>query len=702
MHALRFPQIVCTISLALMSTCSFAGELVLHTIDSERLAGNLVGEPTAKEIQVFLPDGYDQSNEDYPVMYWFPGARQAPRTGIDIELIDAEFNSGRSVPSIVVFMPGRSSFASSVYMSSEVFGDWEGFLTEEVVPFVDQTYRTTGRRGIAGFSLGGLTATMMPILSPGTFSAVGANDPSIPLISALPRSIDEFPPGYVPGSNGPPLTLEEWFALFPDTIEGLQSTPVVHSGYAQVAARIAPDPDHPLRGLLPFSEEEQWIPEARQQWRDYDLMDPRTVELHRDALEELDSVSLIYPTRETFVNTPWSRELVRVFQQADLPAQGFVSEGGHSDQSQERFNLLLANVSHSLNEHTPLTIGEAPYQQDFDGLGPDLEGPERLPAGWSISDRQAVVQRDRTNSATDEATVPFGPLGVNAGRTGDADRAVGLAINETTAGSTIQLLAEVESDELVNAYRVKFDTVAWASTEDFVESSFVLTAAVDNGAGFSSAVELGAFDFEDGTTEAPTTRARGARQFVTEQTHSTRLLGVPDGDTRTLRLRWATEFEDANSLTLGIDDVTLTPLFLGDFDNDLELTARDFSVLNAAIHEGIAGEQFDLTGDGAVDHSDLTGWITGLYGSLSGDTNLDGRVDVADFLAFSRGFQQPVTDWMNGDFDGDRKTTVRDFLMLSKNFGQAGSVAVPEPSSSVLILGPAACACLSFRRRSRR
>ena len=394
--------------------------------------------------------------------------------------------------------------------------------------------------------------------------------------------------------------------------------------------------------------------------------------------------------------------MVRVFDEAGLPAQGFESPGHHGNLHQDRFNMLLANISHTLHENTPLTIGDGSYTEDFDSLGPDLEGSELLPAGWSISDRNAIVQRDRTNTEFGDEAAAFGPRAVNAGRVGESDRAVAVAVDEATDGSTIQLLAEVESGQPVNAYRVKFDALAWAASDDEVESSFVFSAAVDTGGGFESAVDLVEFDFSGSETESPDTRARGVRQFVTEKSHQTTVLGVPDGDTRTLRLRWSADFEDANALTLGIDDVVLTPLFLGDFNNDLELTLSDFNILNSAIRGGLNSEQFDLTGDGNIDNDDLTSWVTGLFGSLAGDTNLDGRVDVADFLAFSRGFQEPVTDWMSGDFDGDQQTTVRDFLTLSRNFGQTSSssiAVVPEPSTGcTLLTGMAVCLLVRKRR----
>ena len=60
-----------------------------------------------------------QSDERYPVVYWFPGAGQAHTAGIDVSALEREFSSGRSSPAIVVFMKGKTSFGATAYMSSE-------------------------------------------------------------------------------------------------------------------------------------------------------------------------------------------------------------------------------------------------------------------------------------------------------------------------------------------------------------------------------------------------------------------------------------------------------------------------------------------------------------------------------------------------------------------------------------------------------
>lgn len=52
-------------------------------------------------------------------------------------------------------------------------------LKSEIIPFVDQHYKTTNDRGIAGHSLGGLFATWCFINSPGFFTRYAINSPSL-------------------------------------------------------------------------------------------------------------------------------------------------------------------------------------------------------------------------------------------------------------------------------------------------------------------------------------------------------------------------------------------------------------------------------------------------------------------------------------------------------------------------------------------
>jgi predicted alpha/beta superfamily hydrolase len=52
-------------------------------------------------------------------------------------------------------------------------------LREEILPFVEETYRTSEDRGIAGHSFGGLFAAWMLLEAPDLFRRYGLNSPSL-------------------------------------------------------------------------------------------------------------------------------------------------------------------------------------------------------------------------------------------------------------------------------------------------------------------------------------------------------------------------------------------------------------------------------------------------------------------------------------------------------------------------------------------
>lgn len=87
--------------------------------------------------------------------------------------------------------------------------------------------------------------------------------------------------------------------------------------------------------------------------------------------------------------------------------------------------------------------------------------------------------------------------------------------------------------------------------------------------------------------------------------------------------------------------------------------------------------------------------------TLSGDANLDRKVNALDFNALASNFGTGIGHvWTQGDFNYDGTTNTQDFTALATNFGQVmpspalGSL-VPEPAAITFVLG----ALMSARRR---
>ena len=139
---------------------------------------------------------------------------------------------------------------------------------------------------------------------------------------------------------------------------------------------------------------------------------------------------------------------------------------------------------------------------------------------------------------------------------------------------------------------------------------------------------------------------------------------------------------------------------LGDFDQDGILTTNDINLLTA----GIVAEPpddlgFDISGDGSVDHSDLTKWLSVAATHegfdepyLAGDSNLDGAVDAADLNNLALHWGADVSRWSAGDFNADGSISALDLNELALNWRQSITIAstvsapVPEPSALILVL----------------
>jgi enterochelin esterase-like enzyme len=131
-------------------------------IAAPSLTNNLVGESAEREIQIYLPPSYTTSNKRFPVVYYLPGYGDSGMIGFYLpDEMDKLIQSGKVKDMIVVVAPGTNKLGGSFYVNSPVTGNWEDFITQDVVNYVDSHYRTLAQpasRGITGHSMGGFGA----------------------------------------------------------------------------------------------------------------------------------------------------------------------------------------------------------------------------------------------------------------------------------------------------------------------------------------------------------------------------------------------------------------------------------------------------------------------------------------------------------------------------------------------------------------
>jgi S-formylglutathione hydrolase len=152
-------------------------------IPAPSLENNLVGELTEREILVYLPPSYGVPDRRFPVVYYLPGYGDGIMIGFRLpNSMDTLINDGKVNDMIVVVANGINNVGGSFYVNSPVTGNWEDFIAEDVVSYVDSHFRTLAQaesRGITGHSMGGFGALNIAMHRPDVFSAVYSMSPGL-------------------------------------------------------------------------------------------------------------------------------------------------------------------------------------------------------------------------------------------------------------------------------------------------------------------------------------------------------------------------------------------------------------------------------------------------------------------------------------------------------------------------------------------
>jgi S-formylglutathione hydrolase FrmB len=163
------------------------GRFEEHVFESEALEGNPLGDPHRRPLWVYLPPGYDEApDERFPSVYLIQGLtgqldmwrNRTPFRKNMPELVDDLFADPTTPPAVVVWVDCWTSIGGSQFLDSPGTGNYLTYLCDEVVPWVDATYRTLAERdhrGIQGKSSGGYGAMVVPMLRPDVWGGLATH-----------------------------------------------------------------------------------------------------------------------------------------------------------------------------------------------------------------------------------------------------------------------------------------------------------------------------------------------------------------------------------------------------------------------------------------------------------------------------------------------------------------------------------------------
>jgi S-formylglutathione hydrolase FrmB len=280
------------------------GRFEEFVFESEVLADNPLGDPADRPLWVYLPPGYDDESERrYPSVYVIQGLmgqldawrNRSPFRRNFPELADELFASGEAPPCIVVWVDCWTSLGGSQFLDSPATGRYHTYLCDEVVPFVDERYRTlpaAAHRGITGKSSGGYGAMITPMLRPDLFGGLATHAGD-----AL------FEVCYLPGFRSSVRALrDEYDGSYERFWQDFRSRPALakdsDAGLLNdwcMAACYSADEDGTVR--LPYDTDTgALVPEVWERWLEWDPV--RLVSGHAETMRGMEAIYIDAGTRD--------------------------------------------------------------------------------------------------------------------------------------------------------------------------------------------------------------------------------------------------------------------------------------------------------------------------------------------------------------------------------------------------------------------
>jgi S-formylglutathione hydrolase FrmB len=169
-----------TVAISAADKSPAGGKIEKIMVHGKSLEGNLEGDSPDRDVAVYLPPSYaKEHSKRYPVVYLLHGyGRTAddwyPFVGFPGAL-DRTITAGTSKEMIFVIPDANNIYGGSMYSNSPTIGDWETYITHDLVSYIDTHYRTIANRnsrGLGGHSMGGYGVWRLAMKYPDVYSAI--------------------------------------------------------------------------------------------------------------------------------------------------------------------------------------------------------------------------------------------------------------------------------------------------------------------------------------------------------------------------------------------------------------------------------------------------------------------------------------------------------------------------------------------------
>ncbi len=156
------------------------GAIHTHRFQSRVLKSNPLNDPSVRDLIVYLPPGYTQSDSrGYVASYFLSGFGGTGRMLLNFdpmsENLEQRMNrlisSRKCGPMICVLVDCFTKLGGNQYINSVATGQYEDYIVKEIVPYIDANYNVRSR-AIVGKSSGGYGSIVIGMRNPRVFHAL--------------------------------------------------------------------------------------------------------------------------------------------------------------------------------------------------------------------------------------------------------------------------------------------------------------------------------------------------------------------------------------------------------------------------------------------------------------------------------------------------------------------------------------------------
>jgi S-formylglutathione hydrolase FrmB len=297
------------------------GSVYRVTIESQVLKTNMLGDPTARLVDVYIPAGHDGKGLSLLVdLVGFTGSGLSHTnwTGFRENLperLDRLIGEQAMPPVVVAFPDCFTRLGGNQYINSASMGAWEDFLLYEMLPAIERRFECggTGRRGVFGKSSGGYGAITHALRHPEVWAAAACHSGDMGFeVCYLPDM-----PSVLRALAGAENSIERWWQQLEAAKKHPEGAGKVINALA-MAASYDPDPTQFLGIRLPVTLDTCEVIEER--WANWMRQDPVVaVETQADNLRQLKALYIDCGERDQFNLLYGARRFVRRLNELGVP-----------------------------------------------------------------------------------------------------------------------------------------------------------------------------------------------------------------------------------------------------------------------------------------------------------------------------------------------------------------------------------------------